>query len=138
MGEINLSLICFWHFRIYWGRFFYTLCAHVYVSSRSINFGRHSSIVTCQRFSGFLKVLKSQNNLSLFLSLMYTHTHHPSCWQPSGLSKALPTHLLKLKYNHMSMNGNVSLSLQAKLQRPLFLNASNAGIKPQKNVRRNN
>ena len=36
-----------------------TLC----VSSRLMSFGRHLSVVACQKFSGFLWVLKSQNNL---------------------------------------------------------------------------
>lgn len=115
------------------------------VSSRLINRGRHSSVVSCQRFSASLKVLKSQNNnhvCSCFLPLSVPfsdiHTHSSPCADNSEVlhgeenPKALPAHLLKLKYNHMSVNGNVSLSLPAKSQHPLLPNASNAGINPQK------
>lgn len=118
-----------------------TLC----VSSRLMSFGRHSSIVACQKFSGFLSVLKSQNNLgfsflfflvsfSLLLSLPYKHTS-PSA-ENSEVSikknKASPEHLSKLKHTHVSMNSNALLSLQAKLQHSLFPTANNVGINPKK------
>ena len=41
-------------------------------------------------------------------------------------------HLLKLKHTHISMNSNVLLSLQAKLQHSLFPTVNNVGINPKK------
>lgn len=119
-----------------------TLC----VSSRLMSFGRHSSVVACQNFSGFLRVLKSQNSLgfsflfflvsfSLFLYLPYKHTSpstENSGFRQSRRTKASSEHLLKLKHTHISMNSSVLLSLQAKLQHSLFPTANNVGINPKK------